>query len=94
MFVIILTYKRPLEEVLKHLPAHCGYLDRHYAAGTFVCSGPQLPRTGGVILCRAVDRLAVDGLILDDPFYTEGIADYEVIEFEVNHFAPNFEPFL
>ena len=62
MFIVLLTYKLPLAEVERHLAAHREYLDRQYAAGTFLCSGPQNPRTGGVILCRAADRAAVETL--------------------------------
>lgn len=58
MFVIVLTYKKPMAEIERHLAAHRAYLDRHYAAGAFLCSGLQRPRTGGVILCRA-DRKSV-----------------------------------
>ena len=45
MFIVLLTYKLPLAEVERHLAAHREYLDRQYAAGTFLCSGPQNPRT-------------------------------------------------
>ena len=48
MFIILLTYKLPLAEVERHLAAHREYLDRQYAAGTFLCSGPQNPRTGRI----------------------------------------------
>ena len=53
MYLIILTYQKDLNEVEKHLEAHRAYLDKHYASGYFVASGAQVPRTGGVILCKA-----------------------------------------
>ena len=83
MFIVLLTYKLPLAEVERHLAAHREYLDRQYAAGTFLCSGPQNPRTGGVILCRA-----------EDPFRIHGVADYEIIEFSPVKRLPGFEAFL
>ena len=89
MFIVLLTYKLPLAEVERHLAAHREYLDRQYAAGTFLCSGPQNPRTGGVILCRAADRAAVE-----DPFRIHGVADYEIIEFSPVKRLPGFEAFL
>ena len=88
MFIVLLTYKLPLAEVERHLAAHREYLDRQYAAGTFLCSGPQNPRTGGVILCRAADRAA------EDPFRIHGVADYEIIEFSPVKRLPGFEAFL
>ncbi|MDD7039160.1 MAG: YciI family protein, partial [Alistipes senegalensis] len=48
MFIVRLTYKKPLAEVERHLAAHREYLDRHYADGAFLCSGPQNPRSGGI----------------------------------------------
>ena len=88
MFIVLLTYKLPLAEVERHLAAHREYLDRQYAAGTFLCSGPQNPRTGGVILCRAADLTA------EDPFRIHGVADYEIIEFSPVKRLPGFEAFL
>lgn len=82
MFVLILTYKAPMEKVLELLEAHCSFLDKYYAQGKFVASGPQIPRTGGVILCQAVDRAEVEDIIKEDPF--QMVADYQVIEFEPN----------
>lgn len=94
MFVILLTYKRPLAEVERFLADHRTYLDRNYAEGTFLCSGPQNPRTGGVILCRAADRAAVEALIAQDPFRIHGIADYTVVEFSPTKQLPGFEAFM
>lgn len=94
MFVIILTYTKPFPEVEKHLTAHREFLGRYYDEGLFFCSGPQSPRTGGIILCRAADRKLVERVILEDPFHIEGVADYRIVEFEATHNAPGFEKFL
>ena len=59
MFIAILTYKKPLEEVDRFLQAHREYLAVHYAAGDFIASGPQTPRIGGVIMIKAENRAAV-----------------------------------
>ena len=61
MFVVSLTYKKPIAEVELHLAAHIAYLDEYYAAGTFVASGRKVPRTGGVILAKAESRAAQSG---------------------------------
>ena len=89
MFVILLSYKKPLAEVERYLAAHREYLDRHYADGVFLCSGPQNPRTGGVILCRAADRAAVEALTSEDPFRIHGVA-----EFSPTKHLPGFGAFL
>lgn len=93
MFILLVDYKKPLEEVEKHLAEHRAFLDRHYAAGTLVCSGPQHPRTGGVIVCRAADRAAAEMLVAEDPFHVYGIADYTIIEFTATKHLPGFENF-
>lgn len=81
MFIAILTYKKPLEEVDRFLQAHRDYLAVHYAAGDFIASGPQTPRIGGVIMMKAENRAAVDAIVSQDPFYVNGIADYQIVEF-------------
>lgn len=81
MFIAILTYKKPLEEVDRFLQAHREYLAEHYAAGDFIASGPQTPRIGGVIMIKAENRAAVDAIIAQDPFNINAIADYQIVEF-------------
>lgn len=87
MFIAILTYKKPLEEVDRFLQAHRDYLAEHYAEGDFIASGPQNPRIGGVIMIKADDRAAVDAIISQDPFNINGIADYQIVEFNPTMFC-------
>lgn len=68
MFIVILTYKKQLEEVDRFLQAHRDYLAEHYAAGDFIASGPQTPRVDGVIMIKAENRTTVDAIIAQDPF--------------------------
>ena len=81
MFIVILTYKKSLEEVDRYLQAHRDYLSEHYAAGDFIMSGPRTPRVGGVIVMRAENRSVVDTIMAQDPFKENGIADYHIVEF-------------
>ncbi|MEZ3590554.1 MAG: YciI family protein [Muribaculaceae bacterium] len=95
MFIAMLTYKKPLSEVDRFLAAHREYLARHYAAGDFIASGPQTPRVGGVIMMKADSREAVDAIIAEDPFYVNGIADYQIVEFTPTMFVEDgLQPFL
>ena len=41
MFVLLVTYRVPLERIDELRPAHFAYLRRHYADGTFLVSGRQ-----------------------------------------------------
>lgn len=87
MFIAILTYRKPLEEVDRFLQAHREYLAEHYAAGDFIASGPQTPRIGGVIMIKAENRTAVDSIIAQDPFNINGIADYRIVGFTPTMFC-------
>lgn len=87
MFIAILTYKKPLEDVDRHLQAHRDYLAEHYAAGDFIVSGPQTPRVGGVIMMKAESREEVEDIISEDPFNINGIADYQIVEFTPTKFC-------
>lgn len=91
MFAIILKYKKPIEEVEAHTPAHRAYLDRYYEKGVFVMSGRQTPPTGGVVMAKAESREALEKILAEDPFWTEGVADYEIYEFKVNKHLPELQ---
>lgn len=53
MFIVTLTYTRPLAEVDALMDPHMVWLKKHYESGLFVASGRQVPRTGGVIFARS-----------------------------------------
>jgi len=83
MFVVILTYKKPMEIVEEVRVPHREFLDRMYVQGVLLASGPQVPRhAGGILLARGMDQSALEKLLQQDPFYTEGIADYQYIPFD------------
>ena len=81
MFIFSLTYVKPLSEVERLLPAHIQFLDEHYKKHLFMCSGRKIPRTGGIILCNCADMAEAKAIMEKDPFYKEGIARYDIIEF-------------
>lgn len=94
MFVVLLTYKKPIAEVELHLAAHIAYLDEHFAAGTFVASGRKVPRTGGVILAKAESRTVLEAILHQDPFSIADVAEFEVIEFVPTKTAPRLESLI
>jgi len=81
MFIVTLTYIRPLEELDALMDAHMVWLRKHFESGLFVASGRQVPRKGGVILARSGDREALEVALARDPFVQNGVARTEVIEF-------------
>ena len=94
MFVLLLSYVKPLEEVDALMREHLAWLDQHYAAGRFLVSGRQIPRTGGVILARGDDRDEMEALAASDPFVRGGVATCEVIRFRASQRAPELEALL
>jgi uncharacterized protein YciI len=81
MFIVTLTYIRPLEEVDALIDAHMVWLRKHYESGMFIASGRQVPRRGGVIIARSGDRAALEAVLARDPFVQGEVARAEVIEF-------------
>jgi uncharacterized protein YciI len=81
MFFIFLKYIKPLNEVDQFVPPHVDYQKKCYEQEAFIFSGPQIPRTGGLILANNGSLEAVWDLIRQDPFYINEIADFRVVEF-------------
>lgn len=92
MFLILLHYKQPLTENLPKidacLAAHRAFLDKHYQTGALIMSGPAIPREKGIIISKHKTREEVNIMIQDDPFYKEGLAAYEIIEFNAVKHVP------
>jgi uncharacterized protein YciI len=94
MFLLLLHYDKGLDLVEKHLEAHRKFLDKHYTMKHFICSGAKEPRTGGVILTAIHDRISLQPIIEEDPFFQSGAARYEIVEFVPTKYAEEFLPFL
>ncbi|OUJ73787.1 YciI family protein [Hymenobacter crusticola] len=94
MFLLVLTYSKPLEEVEPFMTTHMAWVDAQYQNGTFVASGRRVPRTGGIILARATDRASLEAVAATDPFLEAGVAHYDLIEFTLSRTAPGFESLL
>ena len=95
MFIANLKYKKSLEEVNKVLESHLEYLDKYYKKGKFICSGRRFfPEMGGIILFNSDNLEEAKKIMYEDPFYTEEIADYEIIEFEAKIYDEKFSDFV
>jgi uncharacterized protein YciI len=87
MFVIELTYTADLAAIDANMRAHMAFLRKHYAAGRFLVSGRQVPRTGGIILAVGESREEIEAIARQDPFCARGLAQYRVIEFRASQRA-------
>lgn len=94
MYIISLTYKTSLDKVERFIPEHNDFLDKYYGAGNFITSGRKEPRTGGIILADADSKDEVEQIIKEDPFYSNEIADYDIIEFIPSKYHEHFKLFI
>lgn len=84
--IAIIRYRRPLEEVLEVLEAHRAYLRSLKDQGILIASGPMDPRSGGIALLNVPDDdvgAALDRVREGDPYVTFGLAQYELIPWNV-----------
>ena len=79
--IAIIRYRKPLEDVVVHQDQHRAYLRGLKEEGVLVASGPMHPRFGGLLLLRVPDgdEKALDAVRDGDPFYQNGVAQYELI---------------
>jgi uncharacterized protein YciI len=84
--IAIVRYRRPLDEVLAVQETHRAYLRRLKADGVLLAAGPQEPRFGGMFLLRVPDdnpQASLDAVRDNDPYYQAGVAQYELIGWNV-----------
>jgi uncharacterized protein YciI len=82
----LIRYRRPLEEVMAVTEQHRAYLRDLKEEGVLVASGPMDPRTGGIVLLKVPDDDVIGTLdrVRDgDPYVTFGLAQYEMIPWNV-----------
>jgi uncharacterized protein YciI len=91
VFVIELIYKADLAAIDAHMTAHVAFLEKYYASGNFLVSGRKIPRDGGIIMAVARNRETIEKIVREDPFYTEGLAEFRIIEFRASQRAGDIQ---
>lgn len=69
-----------------HQEPHRAYLRQLKAEGKLLAAGPQDPRFGGLFLLKVSDespQAALDEIRDGDPFYQQGVAQYEMLPWNV-----------
>ena len=94
MFLILLTYKQPIEVVDEYLVVHREYLEKCYQQDYLIVSGPRSPRTGGVLISQLTNLEQLQEVLKNDPFSIHGIAHYEIIEFTPVKYHKDFAAFV
>lgn len=80
-FVLLVEYLAPLSRIDELLDDHRAWLDAHFADGTFLVSGPRVPRVGGTILATGTSREDLERRVASDPLVQLGAARYDIVEF-------------
>lgn len=94
MFIVVLTYLVPIEIIDKHIVEHRAYLDEGYKLNYFIASGPQNPRTGGIILSQLKEKKLLEEILNNDPFIIHQVAEYKIIEFNPIKYHSSFSAFI
>ncbi len=84
--LVILRYRQPIEEINKMTEAHRAYIRRLQERGIVIAAGPFSPRLGGALLVRVSDEnanLELDRIRDEDPFAKAGLANYELLQWNV-----------
>lgn len=80
-FIVEIIYLTPLEQVSLVTPDHRVYLQTGYTRGLLLLSGPQVPRTGGILVARAESIEDMQAFCDQDPYALAGVAKHRIIEF-------------
>jgi uncharacterized protein YciI len=93
-FIILIHYKVSVQKINETRPRHREFLEKAYEKGITLFSGPQVPRTGGLIAARGNSMEEVKSFFKDDPYQKEKAADYQFIEFEPVHYQNFLEEWI
>ena len=95
LFILVLKYLVPIEQIEAHLKEHQEFVDSQYAKGNFIGSGPQVPRTGVIIIAKGDNKESITAIIKNDPFSIHQLARYQIYEFIPRRIElANLEPLI
>jgi uncharacterized protein YciI len=80
-FIIEITYTKPMNIIDEILPLHRAYLQTGYDKNMLLCSGPETPRTGGILIARAESISEIEEFTASDPYKLNDAGSYRIIEF-------------
>jgi uncharacterized protein YciI len=81
-FIVEITYTAPLAEIAAKTPFHREFLQKGYDQGWLLMSGPQNPKTGGIVVCKSPSLAEIETFFRGDPYMLAKMAEYRFIEFE------------
>jgi uncharacterized protein YciI len=81
-FIIEIIYTASLETISTITPFHREFLKSGYDQGLLLMSGPQNPRSGGMVVARAASKEIIETFFKNDPYNVNKVATYTITEFE------------
>jgi uncharacterized protein YciI len=80
-FIVEIKYKVPFEQLSGIIDEHRSFLDTGYKNKLLLCSGPQNPKTGGIVIARAESENEIKRFFENDPYHTKDVAEHKFTEF-------------
>lgn len=94
MFVIISTYKKSLEEIDTKRGDHLAFISNYMLSGKFLFVGRKNPVDGAIIIAHNSTKEELEDIFKQDPYYTNGLAEYSITEFSPAMSAQGLEEIL
>ncbi|MEU3273444.1 YciI family protein [Saccharomonospora sp. NPDC006951] len=88
MYVVLLTYTAPRQELDYVLPDHVKWVEKQYDHSYFIASGRRDLHLGEVMITRPMTRGKLDAVLATDPLVLAHYAHYEVVEFSATRTCP------
>ena len=93
-YVVEITYTAPLKRIEEIMPQHRAFLQTGYDCGWLLMSGPQNPRTGGIVVARAPSLEEIQSFFGLDPYQLNQVATYRFAEFSPVKRQPSMESWI
>lgn len=93
-FMIEITYTAPIEKIDASMQLHRSFLQTGYDQNLLLMSGPQNPRSGGIILARAKSLADLKAFFKNDPYLQNSLAEYRFVEFSPVKHAALVDPWI
>lgn len=94
LFIVTINYIKPLEEVNEKRGEHLAFISNYVLAGNFLAVGRQDPAVGGVVIAHNMSKEELQNILEQDPYYTNGLANFNIIKFNPGMFAQGVEQLL
>jgi len=93
-FLIEIVYTAIPEQIAATTNDHRAFLQTGYDKGWLLMSGPQNPRTGGIVIARAPSLEDIQAFFKNDPYAIRKLATHRFVEFEPVKHRPFLESWV